>query len=129
MTPAEGEQGMQMWVADMRDAPATKLFRCDCERLHHCEYHSADWTLILAVTLGAFRATCGDGPVDYYAACDRVLTEVEVSPRLRSHRLALDFARSLFDDPMYASADQWTNGQHRGQAMRDAGQHFTLFAD
>jgi hypothetical protein len=110
-----------MWVADLRLAPPSDLFRCTCGRGRRCDYHRADWPLIATVVLDEFRGRFGDGPVDWQVAMDQALPPVERRLRRRWHRLAQGFAVSLFVDPLHATSTQWTNGQHRADAMLQAG--------
>jgi hypothetical protein len=58
---------------------------------------------------------------------DTLIPRVEGRLRGRRRKRELSFAMSLFFDPMLATAEQWTNGQHRCQAALDAGCHQTLF--
>lgn len=118
---------MVMWVADLGDTPPTALFRCGCVS-GRCDYHSANWPLVLDVVLDEFRGRYGDGPVALGTARDAVVPNIEDRLRRRRHRLELAFALSLFDDPMQATPEQWTNGQHRCQAAMDAGCRLVLFA-
>jgi hypothetical protein len=119
---------MLMWIADLRvEAAPTRLFRCDCAN-ELCEYHSADWPLLLGVVLEAFRGRCGHGLVSLDEARDAVLPSIAARLPRRRHPLEYWFALSMFDDPMHATPTQWTNGQHRCQAAMDAGCNYVLFA-
>jgi hypothetical protein len=116
-----------MWVADLRDTPPTRLWRCECAK-GRCQYHSADWPLLLQVVLEEFKAAYGDGPAALGTASKDLWPEIASRLPHRRHRTELAFAYSLFDDPMLATREQWTNGQHRCQAAKDAGCHLVLFA-
>jgi hypothetical protein len=124
----QAESDVQVWVADLRDMPATSLFRCDCAGAKTCDYHAADWPLILAVVLEEFRTEYGDGATDLGAAIDVVVPRIEMRLKGRRHRRSLRFAQSLFADPVLATPHQWTNGQHRSEAALAAGCHYILFA-
>lgn len=121
---------MRMWVAEVEGLAPTELFRCGCSDSSAepvCAYHRADWPLLLSVVLEEFTSRFGAGPVELDAATVAVLPAVR--RRLSDHPSELAFAESLFYDSMLATANQWTNGQHRTQAAMDAGCTRMLFAD
>jgi hypothetical protein len=118
---------MEMWVADLRGLAPTSLFRCSCHGWRRCDYHSADWPLLLRVVVGEFRTEYGDGPADLREALETLTPRIESRLPGRRSRRELLFASSLFIDPMLATSEQWTNGQHRCQAAIDAGCNQTLF--
>lgn len=112
---------MEIWVRDLGGLAPTSLFRCSCHGRRRCDYHRADWPLILRVVIEEFRAECGDGPAEWRTATEILVPRIEGRLRGRRRTLERAFAVSLFTDPMLASSDQWTNGQHRCQAAMDAG--------
>lgn len=124
---------MQMWVVELAGQPEFSLFRCYCAKRRwrpirrKCDYHRADWPLILDVVLGAFRDEFGTGPAERGLVL--VCVEPQIDRRLsrRRHRLERLFAASLLDDPIFATADQWVNGQHRSHAAQQAGALNILF--
>jgi len=120
---------MQMWVASLEGLAPTHLWKCECSRWRRCDYHRADWPLILDVSVEEFRSQFGEGPVPLGSALDLVLPRIEgrlATRRLRRERF---FADSLFYWPMVGDASMWTDGQHRCQAAMDQGCELTLFAD
>jgi len=50
---------MEMWVADLSGLAPTSLFRCSCHAWRRCDYHRADWPLLLRMVVGEFRAEPG----------------------------------------------------------------------
>jgi hypothetical protein len=119
---------MEIWIADLRGLAPTSLFRCSCRRWRRrCTYHRADWPFLLGVVLEEFQAEYGEGRADLRQARETLAPKIESRLRGRRRRRELSFAWSLFIDPMLATSEHWTNGQHRCQAALDAGCHQTLF--
>lgn len=123
----ERERGLELWVADLSGLAPTSLFRCSCRRWRRCDYHRADWPLLLGVVVEEFQAEYGDGPADLRAAMDTVVPRVDRRLSGRRRRREREFGWSLFMDPMLATPQEWTNGQHRCQAAMDAGCRLALF--
>lgn len=118
---------MNIWIADLSGLAPTRVFRCSCGEGQRCDYHRADWPLLLGVVLEEFRAEFGDGRVDLTRAEQTLWPRIERRLGGGCRRLERDFALSLFHDPMFASSEQWTNGQHRCVAAIEGGCHETLF--
>lgn len=116
-----------MWVADLSGLAPTSPFCCSCSWWRRCDYHRADWPLLLRVVVEEFRAEYGDGPAALGEARETLASRIDSRLRGRRRRLERWFVWSLFMDPMLATAEEWTNGQHRCQAAIDAGCRLTLF--
>jgi hypothetical protein len=127
---------MTVRVVDLRDYPAPQPFRepvcmpvkpegwvaAEC-----CGYHQADWGAINEFVVAQFVAF-GTETVSF----DEFRQAIERScyePGLFATDLNRMFANSIVDDPMLANDGWWVNGQHRAQAMLDAGSMVTLFVD
>jgi hypothetical protein len=79
------------------------------------------------VVIKEFQAAYGAERADLAEAMATLLPTIERRLRGRKRQLERLFATSLFVDPMLATANQWTNGQHRCQAAIDAGCRQVLF--
>jgi hypothetical protein len=68
---------MEMWVADLRGLAPNSLFRYSCHGWRRCDYHRADWPLLLRMVVGEFRAEYGDGPADLREAFETLTPRIE----------------------------------------------------
>jgi hypothetical protein len=83
-----------------------------------CWYHGGDWRVVCAAAVAVLTRIRRDGCTHPLRVLDRAATAPERELLDDWQRQAYD---SLFHDPMIFGAQQWTNGQHRGQAILDAG--------
>lgn len=77
----------------------------------HCPYHDADWKAIADVSVRIIE-TLGRRDPDDYASAAR---DAPLRGRDRGWLV------SLFSDPIYIGGGAYTNGQHRGCALRFSG--------
>lgn len=79
--------------------------------LRHCPFHDADWRAIADASVRIIE-TLGRCDTDEYAAA------ASDTPLRRNDR---EWLVSLFSDPIFIGGGTYTNGQHRGCALRFSG--------
>ena len=79
--------------------------------LRTCTYHQANWKAIAGASVRILENLGPREPKDYLAAAERI--------RLR--RRDRPWLFSLFRDPIIIVSSSYTNGQHRGCALRFSG--------
>ncbi|MHB8246475.1 MAG: hypothetical protein ACYDGN_14225 [Acidimicrobiales bacterium] len=97
-----------------RNLEAGRLFVASLtpEDLARCYYHRDDWRVVADESIRILGA-CGDRPdiADYR----------EVARRSALGEAEKGWLESLFDDPVFIGGGSYTNGQHRGCALRFSG--------
>jgi len=79
--------------------------------LHDCPFHNADWRAIADASVRIIE-TLGRRDTDEYASA---------ASDVRLRRSDREWLVSLFSDPIFIGGGAYTNGQHRGCALRFSG--------
>jgi hypothetical protein len=92
-----------------------------------CWYHGGDWHQVTRLLVEETRRSAPDGLLLDGDEREAVIRGIEA--RTDEDSWLCRAALSVLLDPMGANAGGWVNGQHRGQAMIDAGVRQTLLLE
>ncbi len=101
------QQGVKSELEAGRRFMAT-LSPQDCAR---CRYHQADWAAIANESVGVIQRLGPSEPYDYYLEAGR--SDLGKADK--------EWLLTLFKDPIDVAGGSYTNGQHRGCALRFSG--------